>query len=86
MDKVHKVMSEFKSGELKSSSGEKVRNTRQAIAIALGEARDSGEGGKKGMGKSHGSSNSGEHSQEEVECCQREGRCLEEVHGGRRKK
>ena len=36
--KVHKVMQEFKHGELKSSSGEKVTNRSQAIAIALSEA------------------------------------------------
>jgi hypothetical protein len=37
--KVHKVMGEFKSGELKSSSGDKVTNPKQAVAIALSEAR-----------------------------------------------
>ncbi len=36
--KVHKVMSEFKGGNLKSSSGSKVTNRKQAIAIALSEA------------------------------------------------
>jgi hypothetical protein len=40
--KVRKVMHEFKSGALKSSSGSKVRNRKQAIAIALSEARSSG--------------------------------------------
>jgi hypothetical protein len=34
-DKVKKVMSEFKAGELKSSSGKKVTNKKQALAIAL---------------------------------------------------
>lgn len=39
--KVHKVMSEFKSGTLKSgsTSGPQVTNPKQAIAIALSEAR-----------------------------------------------
>jgi len=37
--KVKKVMGEFKSGSLKSSSGQKVTNPRQAVAIALSEAR-----------------------------------------------
>lgn len=37
--KVKKVMSEFKSGSLKSSSGQKVTNPKQAVAIALSEAR-----------------------------------------------
>jgi hypothetical protein len=34
-DKVKKVMSEFKAGELKSSSGKKVTSKKQALAIAL---------------------------------------------------
>lgn len=36
--KVAKVMREFKSGSLKSSSGKKVTNPKQAIAIGLSEA------------------------------------------------
>ena len=37
--KVKKVMKEFKSGKLKSgNSGKKVKNKKQAIAIALSEA------------------------------------------------
>ena len=36
--KVKKVMGEFKSGKLKSSSGDKVTNPKQAVAIALSEA------------------------------------------------
>ena len=36
--KVAVVMSEFKDKELKSSSGDKVTNPKQAIAIALSEA------------------------------------------------
>ncbi len=36
--KVHKVMHEFKHGGLFSSSGQKVTNPKQAIAIALSEA------------------------------------------------
>ncbi|HEX3347595.1 MAG TPA: DUF6496 domain-containing protein [Acetobacteraceae bacterium] len=35
---VARVMHEFKHGELKSGSGRKVRNPRQAIAIGLSEA------------------------------------------------
>lgn len=38
MDKVQKVMREFKRGDLKSSSGSKVTNPKQAIAIGLSEA------------------------------------------------
>lgn len=41
-EKVKKVMSEFKHGELKSSSGAKVRSRDQAIAIGLSEARRAG--------------------------------------------
>ena len=36
--KVAKVMREFKSGKLKSSSGEAVKSPKQALAIALSEA------------------------------------------------
>lgn len=36
--KVARVMREFKAGELKSSSGKKVTNPKQAIAIGLSEA------------------------------------------------
>lgn len=35
--KVEKVMHEYKAGSLKSSSGDKVTNRKQAIAIALSE-------------------------------------------------
>jgi hypothetical protein len=43
--KVDKVMKEFKAGKLHSSSkkGPKVKNSKQAIAIALSEARKAGE-------------------------------------------
>ena len=40
--KVHKVMDEFKHGELRSSSGQKVEDRKQAIAIGLSEARAAG--------------------------------------------
>ena len=40
--KVHKVMSEYKHGDLKSGSGGKVKSRRQAVAIALSEARSAG--------------------------------------------
>ena len=42
--KVAKVMREYKAGKLKSSSGDKVTNEKQAIAIAMSEA----EAAKKG--------------------------------------
>jgi hypothetical protein len=40
--KVKKVMHEYKHGTLKSGSGGKVKNRKQAVAIALSEARSSG--------------------------------------------
>jgi hypothetical protein len=40
--KVGKVMREFKHGKLKSSSGQKVKKRKQAVAIALSEAREAG--------------------------------------------
>ncbi|WP_189488568.1 DUF6496 domain-containing protein [Asticcacaulis endophyticus] len=36
--KVEKVMHEFKEGDLKSSSGDKVKSRKQIVAIALREA------------------------------------------------
>ena len=47
--KVKKVMGEYKSGSLKSGSGGKVSSRKQAIAIALSEARKATHGkyGKK---------------------------------------
>jgi hypothetical protein len=39
--KVKKVMHEYKHGELKSGGRKKVTNPKQAIAIALSEARES---------------------------------------------
>ncbi len=40
--KVGKVMHEYKHGQLKSGSGRKVKNPKQAIAIGLSEARKAG--------------------------------------------
>lgn len=41
-DKIGEVMGEFKKGKLKSSSGEKVTDRDQAVAIGISEARDAG--------------------------------------------
>jgi hypothetical protein len=41
-DKIGKVMHEFKEGKLKSSSGQKVKDRKQAIAIGISEAREKG--------------------------------------------
>jgi hypothetical protein len=40
--KVKKVMHEFKEGQLKSGGKKKVTSRKQAVAIALNEARESG--------------------------------------------
>lgn len=40
--KIHKVMKEKKEGTLRSGSGKKVTSRKQAVAIALSEARKSG--------------------------------------------
>jgi hypothetical protein len=38
--KIKKVMKEFKSGDLKSGSGDKVTNPKQAMAIAISEEEE----------------------------------------------
>ena len=40
--KMQRTMHEFKQHDLKSGSGDKVKNPKQAIAIGLSEARKSG--------------------------------------------
>jgi len=42
-EKVHTEMHEMKEGKLKSGSGTKVTNPKQAIAIGLSEARKEGK-------------------------------------------
>lgn len=44
--KVQKVMREYKSGKLKSSSGDKVKSRDQAVAIAMSEAGYKKKGSK----------------------------------------
>jgi len=41
-EKVEKTMKEMKEGKLKSGSGKKVTNPKQAVAIGLSEARKAG--------------------------------------------
>jgi hypothetical protein len=41
--KVAEKMREFKHGKLKSGSGQKVKNRKQAVAIGLSEARKEGD-------------------------------------------
>jgi hypothetical protein len=40
--KIEKVMEEYKHGDLKSGSGDKVTDRKQAVAIGISEARKSG--------------------------------------------
>lgn len=45
-EKIRRVMGEFREGSLKSSSGQKVKNPKQAVAIALSEASRMKTGGE----------------------------------------
>lgn len=40
--KIHKVLTEFSSGKLRTSAGKKVTSRKQAVAIAMSEARAAG--------------------------------------------
>jgi hypothetical protein len=54
MPGVKGTMEEFKSGSLRSSSGQKVTNSKQALAIGLSEQRRGMKNGgkaKKGKGR-----------------------------------
>lgn len=42
-DKIGEVMHEWKEGDLKSSSGQKVKTQKQAVAIGISEARKEGK-------------------------------------------
>ena len=56
--KVEEVMHEMKEGKLKSGSGKKVTNPKQAIAIGLSEARKEGaKAPKKPEAKTSGQRN-----------------------------
>lgn len=48
-DKIRAVMGEFKRGRLRSGSGQKVTSHKQAVAIAMSEARRLGHKKKKKM-------------------------------------
>lgn len=41
-EKIGEVMGEFKKGKLKSSSGDKVTDRDQAVAIGISEAKEAG--------------------------------------------
>lgn len=42
-EKIGEVMHEWKEGDLKSSSGQKVKSQKQAVAIGISEARKEGK-------------------------------------------
>jgi hypothetical protein len=79
---IGRVMHEFKHGELRSGGGEKkVKNPKQAVAIALSEAgasnRQSPEENERHLRRSKSKERRGETAQAETE-----GR---QGHGGRRR-
>ena len=41
-EQIGDVMHEFKEGKLKSSSGDKVKSKKQAVAIGISEAKEKG--------------------------------------------
>lgn len=41
-EKIHETMEEFKEGNLKSGSGDKVTDRKQAVAIGISEAKEEG--------------------------------------------
>jgi hypothetical protein len=79
---IGRVMHEFKHHELKSGRGGKVRNRRQAIAIALHEAGaskyESGKENRKNLAKTKSKEARGETAQQE-----KEGRGRAGAHGRR---
>ncbi|MBK1992527.1 hypothetical protein JG676_08000 [Campylobacter sp. 2018MI35] len=50
-EKIGEVMDEFKEGKLKSSSGDKVTDRKQAVAIGISEAKEKGLKVPKQSGK-----------------------------------
>jgi hypothetical protein len=68
---VARVMHEFKHGELPSGNGRKVRNPRQAIAIALSEAgasnRQSPSENREHLAKTNQKERKGQTAQAETE-------------------
>lgn len=42
-EKIGEVMHEWKEGDLRSGTGEKVRSRKQAVAIGISEARKEGK-------------------------------------------
>lgn len=89
--KIKRVMKEFKSGALKSSSGEKIKDRKRAIAIALSEAGMSMKGKSDAYWDSYVDSMCMEEEEEEEEMDESAGeaRCrgyLKKVAASKRKK
>ncbi len=70
-DTVERVMHEFKHGELKQNGGAKVKNPKQAIAIALRESGSSNQESpaknRENLKKTKGKERRGETAQAETE-------------------
>jgi hypothetical protein len=68
---VERVMHEFKHGELETGAGRKVKNPRQAIAIALSEAgasdQQSPAENKKNLSRTKGKERRGETAMQQKE-------------------
>lgn len=87
--KIRKVMKEYKSGTLKSSSGEKVTNRSQAVAIALQEAGMSKKDKSDAYWNSYVDSMCMGEEEEEMDESAGEARCrgyLKKVAASKRKK
>jgi hypothetical protein len=65
--KVARVLREFKAGTLKSSSGEKIKDRKRAIAIALSEAGMSRQGKSDAYWDNYFMTLIGEEEEEEEE-------------------
>lgn len=68
---IDRVMHEFKEGELRSSTGGKVINAKQAIAIALSEAGTSNQASpkenKRNTARTRGKEKRGETAMQQIE-------------------
>ena len=85
---IRRVMHEFKHGELESTQGGKVKNPKQAIAIALSEAgtsnRQSPEENRRQFKRSKRKEQTGQTAQAEKEGSRRAKRTLEQTSQARR--
>jgi len=66
-NKIARVLREFKAGTLKSSSGEKIKDRKRAIAIALSEAGMSRQGKSDAYWDNYFMTLIGEEEEEEEE-------------------